>query len=235
MYSGRSVALVIPALDEEQAIGALLSRVDRTLVDRIVVADNGSKDATAQRAAEHGALVVREPRRGYGSACLRALRETQDIDLIVFMDADGSDDPDQIEPLLARLLDTGSDLVIGSRVLGQADRGALTPIQRYGNALACSLVRWFWGVEYTDLGPFRAIRREALERLEMSDPDFGWTIEMQVKAAQRRLRTCELPVRCHVRAAGRSKVSGTVSGVVRAGSRILGYVFEARVREWLGR
>jgi len=235
MFRNSSVLLVIPALDEEDAIGRVVAGVDRALVDLVVVGDNGSRDRTRERAAAAGATVVVEPRRGYGSACLRALREAPRTDLVVFMDADGSDDPSEIAPLLAQLLDTGSDLVIGSRVLGRPDRGALTPIQQYGNALTCTLVRWFWGVRFTDLGPFRAIRREALERLEMSDPDFGWTIEMQVKAAQRRLRTCELPVSCHVRVAGRSKVSGTISGVVRAGSRILSYVFEAKVREWIGR
>lgn len=235
MFRDQSVLLVMPALDEEDAIGRVIAGIDRSVVDHVVVGDNGSRDRTRERAAAAGATVVVESRRGYGSACLRALRECPRTDLVVFMDADGSDDPAEIGSLLARLLDTGSDLVIGSRVLGQPDRGALTPIQTYGNTLTCTLVRWFWGVRFTDLGPFRAIRREALDRLEMADRDFGWTIEMQVKAAQRRLRTSELPVRCRVRAAGRSKVSGTVSGVVRAGTRILGYVFEAKFREWLGR
>jgi hypothetical protein len=147
------------------------------------------------------------------------------------MDGDGSDDPQEIARLLGVLLDQDVDLVIGSRVLGGADHGALTPVQSLGNALTCFLVRILWGVRYTDLGPFRAIRRGALERLEMSDPDFGWTIEMLVKAAQRGLRTAETSVRRNVRAGGTSKVSGTLMGSYRAGTRILGYVLQAKLGE----
>ena len=235
MFRGQSVLLVIPALDEEDAIGRVLASVDRGIVDAIVVADNGSRDRTAERAKRGGATVVSEPRRGYGSACLRALREGPRTDLVVFMDADGSDDPAEIAPMLAHLVDTGAEFVVGSRVLGHVEPGALTPIQGFGNRLTCVLVRLFWGVRFTDLGPFRAIRREALERLEMADPDFGWTIEMQVKAAQRRLRSTEFPVSCRVRRAGRSKVSGTISGVYHAGTRILGYVFSAKWNELVGR
>lgn len=234
MFRGLSVLLVIPALDEEDAIGRVLLSVDRRIVDAIIVADNGSRDRTAARALSGGATVVIEPRRGYGSACLRALREGPQTDLVVFMDADGSDDPAEIEPMLRHLIDTDADFVVGSRVLGHVEPGALTPIQRFGNTLTCVLVRFFWGVRFTDLGPFRAIRRGALDRLEMADPDFGWTIEMQVKAAQRGLRTAEIPVSCRVRRAGRSKVSGTISGVYHAGTRILGYVLGAKWNELIG-
>ena len=230
MYHGRTVTLVIPALDEEASISDVLDGVDRSLVDTIIVADNGSTDSTAERARAHGAVVVREARRGYGSACLTALREVADHDIFVFMDADGSDDPTEIDRLLDALRQNDADIVIGSRVLGNAEPGALTPIQRFGNALTCTLVRWFWGVRYTDLGPFRAVRAAALRRLDMRDPDFGWTIEMQVKAAQHGMKVVEVPVSYRVRRAGRSKVSGTLSGSWNAGRRILGYVLSAKLR-----
>lgn len=230
-FRGLRVAVIIPALDEEGAIGAVVGAVDRAVVDRVIVVDNGSSDATAQRARAAGAEVLREPRRGYGSACLRGIGAVPRADLIVFLDGDGSDRPQEIPALLAHLLDSSGDLVIGSRVLGDGEAGALTPLQRFGNALTCSLLRLLWGQRCTDLGPFRAIRRDALRRLEMGDPDFGWTVEMQVKAAQRGLRTVELPVTCRVRRAGRSKVSGTLLGSYHAGRRILGYVASAKLAE----
>jgi glycosyltransferase involved in cell wall biosynthesis len=227
VFEGQRVCLIIPALDEQDAIGEVVAAVDRELVDRLIVVDNGSTDQTAARARAAGAEVLVEPRRGYGSACLKGLAAATEADLFVFLDGDGSDDPTEIGALLAGLSESSADLVIGSRVLGRAESGALTPLQRFGNALTCNLVRLLWGVRYTDLGPFRAVRRQALERLAMRDPDFGWTIEMQVKAAQRGLRVVERPVACRVRRAGRSKVSGTVLGSWRAGRRILGYVVSA--------
>jgi glycosyltransferase involved in cell wall biosynthesis len=231
VFRGLVTALIIPALDEEDTIGEVVAAVDREIVDRIIVADNDSRDATAERAAEAGATVVREPRRGYGSACLAAIRAAPEAEILVFLDGDGSDDPTEIPQLLAALLDTGADLAIGSRTLGRAEPGALTTVQRFGNALTCGLVRLFWGARFTDLGPFRAITREAYDLIEMSDPDFGWTIEMQVKAAQHRLATVEVPVSRRVRRGGESKVTGNVVGSYRAGKRILGYVAEAKLRE----
>jgi len=231
VFRGLKTALIIPALDEEDAIAAVVGAVDRGVVDRVVVADNGSRDATAERAAEAGAIVVREDRRGYGSACLAAIDAAPDSEVLVFLDGDGSDDPAEIPDLLAALIDNDADLVIGSRTLGRSEPGALTAVQRFGNALTCGLVRLLWGARYTDLGPFRAIRRSAYDRLEMCDPDFGWTIEMQVKAAQRGLAFVELPVSRRVRRGGESKVTGSVVGSYRAGKRILGYVAEAKLRE----
>ncbi len=231
MYRDRQVTLVIPALDEEESIGTLLGRVDRTLVDRIIVVDNGSVDRTADRALQGGAVVLREDRRGYGSACLMAIREGPATDCVVFMDGDGSDDPQEIELLLRAMHALDADLVVGSRVLGRSEKGALTISQRFGNALACRLVQLFWGVKYTDLGPFRAIRQRALERLDMSDPDYGWTVEMQVKAAQRGLRIAEVPVHRRTRKGGRSKVSGTIVGSFRAARRILAYIIQAKLSE----
>lgn len=230
MLNGRRVAVVIPALNEAGAIGDVLRAIDRSLVDVVVVADNGSTDGTGVVAARGGALVVVESRRGYGSACLKALAEpaVQGAERIVFLDGDGSDDPAEIPEVLAPL-DRGADVVIGSRVLGHAEPGALTFAQRAGNRLACALVRRFWGVAYTDLGPFRSVTRRALERLDMSDPDFGWTIEMQVKAARLGLDVVEVPVSRRNRRAGTSKVSGSVVGSFRAGKRILQYVVDAKL------
>lgn len=231
MFQGQLVAVIIPALNEEGAIGDVVRAIDRELVDQVIVVDNGSSDATAARAAEAGALAVREPRRGYGSACLAGIRSARDAELLVFLDGDGSDDPREIRAILELMAERGVELVIGSRVLGNAGPGCLTPLQRFGNALTCTLVRWFFGTRFTDLGPFRAIARDALARLDMADPDFGWTIEMQVKAAQGRLRVAEMPVSCRPRQAGRSKVSGTLAGSWNAGRKILGYVFAAKLSE----
>jgi glycosyltransferase involved in cell wall biosynthesis len=235
MWNGERVVLIIPVLDEETTIGAVVNGVDRELVDEVIVVDNGSTDATTTKARDAGATVLHEPRRGYGSACLTGIAHARGADtgVLLFLDGDGSDDPREIPTLLTALDRPGVDLVIGSRTLGTAEPGALTPVQELGNWLTCSLVRLFWSVRYTDLGPFRAIRGPALARLEMADPDFGWTIEMQVKAAQRGLGITEVPVACRVRRGGRSKVSGTVLGSYLAGKRILGYVFEAKARDLL--
>ena len=233
MFHGRHVALIIPILDEEDAIGAVVSAVDRALVDDVVVVDNGSQDQGGKRATEAGATVLREDRRGYGSACLKGLSTVGEADILLFMDGDGSDDPSDIESVLAPLVEKDADLVVGSRVLGNAEPGALTPLQRFGNSLTCNLVRWFWGIHYTDLGPFRAITSKAYGKLAMSDPDFGWTIEMQVKAAQLGLNIVEVPVNYRLRRGGKSKVSGTVLGSYRAGRRILAYVFQAKAQEYI--
>jgi glycosyltransferase involved in cell wall biosynthesis len=201
----------------------VLADLPRPLVRRVVVADNGSADATARVAREAGAEVVDAPRRGYGSACLAALdhlRRTGPPEVVVFVDADYSDHPDELPSLVAPILAGEADLVIGSRVLGRRERGALLPQARAGNLVACRLIRLFYGHRFTDLGPFRAVRWEALERLGMADPDFGWTAEMQVKAVRRGLRCAEVPV-SYRRRVGVSKITGTVSGTLRAGYKIL--------------
>ena len=215
------VAAIIPALDEETAIGALLSEIDPTLVRDVVVGDNGSRDRTPEIARERGAVVVRVEERGYGAACAGALEKlAPDVDVIVFMDADGSDDPAEIPRLLEPIAQARADLVIGSRVLGSVDPGALTPQQRFGNWLATRLVARIYGHRYTDLGPFRAIRRDLLHRIGMRDRRYGWTVEMQIRALQVGGRVEEVPVR-YRRRAGRSKISGTVMGVIKAGWGIL--------------
>jgi len=231
MYHGLRVALIIPALDEEAAIAQLVGQVDREIVDDVVVADNGSADRTAELAQQAGARVVFAPRRGYGSACLAGIAAVPDADVVVFMDGDGSDDPEQISLLLAELQGTGADLVIGSRTRGPREPGSLTAVQVFGNALACGLIHLLWGIRFTDLGPFRAIRRAALQCLNMADPDYGWTVEMQIKAVQQGLECVEVPVRHRKRRAGKSKVSGTVCGSYRAGRRILAYIATARLQE----
>jgi glycosyltransferase involved in cell wall biosynthesis len=219
------LAAIIPALDEETAIGALLEAIDRSLVRDVIVGDNGSRDRTAEIARERGALVIGVEERGYGAACAGALAQVlPDVDTIIFMDADGSDDPAEIPRLVEPIAAGRADLVIGSRALGTVEPGALTPQQRLGNWLATRLISRIYGHRYTDLGPFRAIRRELLDRIVMRDRRYGWTVEMQIRALQLGARVEEVPVR-YRRRVGRSKISGTVTGVIRAGWGILYTIF----------
>lgn len=223
MSKDLTIDIVIPALDEEASLPLVLAQLPRSSVRRIVVADNGSTDATARVAREGGAEVVAAARRGYGSACLAGLahlRRTGPPDVVVFIDADYSDHPEELPAVVAPILAGTADLVIGSRVLGRRERGALLPQARAGNLVACLLIRIFYGHRFTDLGPFRAIRWDALERIGMADPDFGWTAEMQVKAVRLGLRCAEVPV-SYRRRVGVSKITGTITGTVRAGYKIL--------------
>jgi glycosyltransferase involved in cell wall biosynthesis len=222
-FPDATIDVVIPALNEEASLPLVLADLPHPPVRRVVVADNDSVDATAQVAREGGAEVVAAPRRGYGSACLAGLahlRQTGPPDIVVFVDADYSDHPEELPALVAPILAGEADLVIGSRVLGHRERGALLPQARAGNLVACLLIRLFYGHRFTDLGPFRAIRWDALERLGMADPNFGWTAEMQVKAVRRGLICTEVPV-SYRRRLGVSKITGTVSGTLRAGYKIL--------------
>lgn len=219
-------ALVIPALDEEHAIGPLLEAIDRSLVRDVIVGDNGSRDGTAAVARARGAEVIRVEERGYGAACAGALtRLADDVDVVVFMDADGSDDPAELPMLLGPIRSGAADLVIGSRVY--VERGALTPQQRFGNWLATRLIARIYGHRYTDLGPFRAIRRDLLDRIAMRDRRYGWTVEMQVRALQLKARVAEVPVRYRKRV-GKSKISGTVTGVIKAGWWIVYTIFKLK-------
>ncbi len=224
MWKGATVAVVMPALNEERSIACVLAEMP-DWVDDVVVADNGSTDATARVAKRWGARVVHEPRRGYGSACLAGIAALGSgclglPDIVVFLDADYSDRPEEMALLVDPVASGQADMVIGSRVLGERERGALGLHVMVGNRLACLLMRRLWGARYTDLGPFRAIRRTTLEALGVRDPDFGWTVEMQIKAAAQGVRSMEMPVSYRKRV-GRSKISGTVTGVVRAGTKIL--------------
>ena len=233
MKAGRRIAVVIPALDEEAAIGPLLAEMP-AWVDSVLVVDNGSRDGTARIARSLGARVVAEPRRGYGAACLKgiAAQTRSDIrpDILVFMDGDGSDPPSEMAALVDPLVRNRADLVIGSRVLGGAEFRALTPQQRLGNGLACLMIRLIWGIRYSDLGPYRAITAPSLAALAMQERDFGWTVEMQVKAARHGLRCQEVPMTCRRRRGGRSKVSGTLIGSLRAGWKIVAVICWAALR-----
>lgn len=216
-----NVAAVIPALDEEPSIGAVVESLNHRAIRQIVVGDNGSRDSTARVALERGAEVVTVEERGYGAACAGAIGTIRpEIDTILFVDGDGSDDPSEIDDLLAPIERGEADLVIGSRSLGHVEPGALTPQQRFGNWLATRLILLRFGHRYTDLGPFRAIRRETLDRIDMQDRRYGWTVEMQIRALQIGARVIEVPV-TYRRRVGKSKISGTVSGVIKAGWWIL--------------
>ena len=220
-HSQATAALIIPALDEEAALGRTLEQVPRALFREIIVADNGSRDRTAEIAARAGVRVVSEPERGYGAACLRALAALPPgIDIVVFMDADSSDDPSEAPLLLEPIQSGRADLVLGSRTLGHAEKGSLQAHQVFGNDLATWLVRRLYGHAYSDLGPFRAIRLDSLQRLGMRDRNYGWTIEMQIKAVQQGLRILEVPV-TYRRRVGVSKVSGNFKARVMAGVKIL--------------
>jgi len=216
------VAVVIPARDEAASLPRVLAAIPRGLAREVVVVDNGSTDGTPEVARAHGAVVVREARRGYGAACLRGLEhlKADPPEVVVFLDADYSDHPEEM-PLLLRPITGGrADLVIGSRVLGTREKGALAPHVRAGNWAATRLLRLLYGARYTDLGPFRAVRYEPLLRLGMADRGCGFTAEMQVKALRSGLRVREVPV-SYRRRIGVSKISGTVSGTLRAGAKIL--------------
>ena len=223
-----AIAVVIPACDEEEAIGKVLQDIP-DIAQQIIVVDNGSSDRTAKVARRLGACVVGEPRRGYGQACLAGMAQLDGPDIVVFLDGDYSDYPEDMLALVRPLVAGRADIVIGSRVLGQREKGALLPQARFGNWLATCLIRLLFGVAFTDLGPFRALRYDALMRLEMQDRNFGWTAEMQVKAARLGLRSAEVPVR-YRRRIGTSKITGTLSGTLRAGYKILWTIF--RYARW---
>jgi len=224
MHANPIIDVIIPAYNEADAIGLVLDEIPKDLVRKVVVANNNSTDATAQVAEKHGATVVFEPKAGYGNACLKAMdfiaKQEVKPDIIVFLDGDHSDYPEQMIDVVAPILEGKAELVIGSRALGKAESGSLTPQQVFGNWLATRLLKLFYGVVFTDLGPFRAIRYESLLALEMNDPTYGWTVEMQIKAAKQKLRSAEVPVDYRVRI-GQSKVSGTVKGTIGAGYKII--------------
>jgi glycosyltransferase involved in cell wall biosynthesis len=229
--SSPRVAVVIPAFNEAASLPLVLRSIPRSRVDRVVVVDNGSTDDTSGVARALGSIVVVEQRRGYGAACQAGLNylKSDPPEIVVFLDGDFSDFPEEMPSLLAPILEEGCDLVVGSRLRGQAEPGALLPQARLGNRLATFLLRSLYGVRCTDLGPFRAVRYGRLMELGMSDSDFGWTAEMQAKAALANWKTAEVPV-SYRRRIGVSKISGTFSGSVRAGWKILYTLFRVRFR-----
>jgi glycosyltransferase involved in cell wall biosynthesis len=216
------VAVIIPAVDEEDAIGLVLREIP-PVVTEVVVVDNGSRDRTAEAARAAGARVVQEPHRGYGQACLTGIAATPLAAVYVFLDGDHSDYPAQLVDVLGPILAGEADLVIGSRQLGRRERGAHPFHAVLGTRACVGLMNLLIGTRATDLGPFRAITAAALRRLDMRDRNFGWTVEMQVKAARAGLRVREVPVD-YRRRIGRSKVSGTLSGSIRAGAKIVGTI-----------
>lgn len=236
MYEGLTIGVVIPARNEAGNIGTVVTELlalqtasGQQIVDDLVVCDNGSTDATADRARAAGARVAVEATAGYGIACLTALATLRPVDVVLFVDGDRSCEARQAIDLLRAVAD-GADMVVGSRPLGRMERGALSMPQIAGNRVASLLIRLLWGQTVTDLGPFRAIRADALRQLDMRDTAYGWTVEMQVKAIQMNLRLVETPVDSLRRRHGRSKVGGTVRGVIGASTGILGMIFRLRCR-----
>lgn len=225
------VDVIIPARDEAETVACVIEEIPRALVRSVIVADNGSHDDTGAQALAAGARVVREERAGYGWACLAALGALPDEgDVVAFMVADGSDDPTELSRLLAPIAEGRADLVVGSRTRGAIEPGSMPPWQRAGSLFAAGMLTLRYGRLVTDLGPFRAIRRDALRSLGMRDRTYGWTIEMQVKAARAGLRVEEVPVTWRNRRGGEPKVSGTLRGTLGAARLILGWTRGA----WLG-
>ncbi len=223
MRNEHTIAVIIPVLNEEASIGKVIDDIP-AWVDDIIVVDNGSTDNTARVAADHGARVIAEPQRGYGAACLRGIEALNGPDIVVFLDGDYSDHPEEMPLLVDPVIQGEVDFMVGSRARGVREPGALTPQATFGNWLATKLIRLFWGIRYTDLGPFRAIRYRTLCQLGMADRDYGWTVEMQIKAALHAVPADEVPVSYRKRE-GVSKVSGTLRGVVGAGYKILSTIF----------
>ncbi|MBI5250434.1 MAG: TIGR04283 family arsenosugar biosynthesis glycosyltransferase [Desulfomonile tiedjei] len=233
MRKGNRVAVIIPALNEEKAIGKVMAAVPEW-VDDVILVDNGSTDNTPTIAAEHGARIIFEPRRGYGSACLTGISCLENPDIVVFLNGDYSDRPEEADLLVDPIIVGRADLVTGSRVLGNREAGALTPQAVFGNWLSRKLIAPLWKIRFTDMGPFRAIRFTALQRPGMCDPDYDWTVEMQIKASKEGLRCLEVPVSYRQRI-GKSKISWTIKGVVGAGTKILYTIFADALEGFLAR
>ncbi|MGB0933113.1 MAG: glycosyltransferase family 2 protein [Lishizhenia sp.] len=231
MHIKKKINVVIPAFNEEQSIGKVIAAIPSEWVQDIIVVNNNSTDTTQKVAEAAGAKVLLEKRKGYGYACLTGIAQakTNGADIIVFLDGDFSDYPEEIPQVVQPILEQGMDMVIGSRATGKREKGSMTPQQIFGNWLATRLMKIFYGASFTDLGPFRAIKSESLEKLQMTDKTYGWTIEMQIKAAKQKMNFCEVPVRYKKRI-GVSKVSGTVKGTVLAGIKIIFAVFKYKFR-----
>jgi glycosyltransferase involved in cell wall biosynthesis len=223
------IDVIIPVRNEAESIAKVIGDIPVNLVRHIIVCDNGSTDDTSKRAKDAGAVVVIEPRKGYGAACLKGMEFIRSLsekpDIVVFLDGDYSDHPDEMNQLVQPIIENDMDLVIGSRATGNKEKGSMMPQQVFGNKLATFLIRVLYNYNFTDLGPFRAIRYPALEKINMKDQNFGWTVEMQVKAAKLKLRTSEVPVSYRKRI-GISKVSGTIKGSLLAGQKIIWTIFK---------
>ena len=224
------IKVIIPAFNEQNSVGKVVRDIPKHLVNEVIVVNNASTDDTEVNARREGATVINEPRQGYGFACLKGIDyvksdRNQIPDIIVFIDADYSDYPEELPALLKPIQEEDADLVIGSRALGNREKGAMTFPQIFGNWLATNLLQLFYGVKFTDLGPFRAIKYQSLIALDMKDTTYGWTVEMQLKAAKQQLKCVEVPVTYRKRI-GFSKISGTVKGTFLAGYKILWTIFK---------
>lgn len=225
----KNIKVIIPAFNEENAVGKVVMELPKDWISEIIVVNNNSTDSTSEKAAAAGATVLEEPLQGYGRACLKGIEylkicgDTPDI--VVFIDADYSDYPNELPLLVSPILNQNMDMVIGSRELGNREVGSMTVPQIFGNWLATSLIRLFYGVRYTDLGPFRAIKYDALIALDMQDKTYGWTVEMQVKAAKQKMKTTEVAV-TYKKRIGHSKISGTIKGTILAGYKIITTIFK---------
>jgi glycosyltransferase involved in cell wall biosynthesis len=231
MNKSPRIVVIIPAYNEENSVGKVVRDIPADLVQEIIVVNNNSNDSTEVNARAAGATVLHERRPGYGYACLKGIEYVKQLpsapDIVVFIDADYSDHPEEMPQLVQPIIDKGMDMVIGSRALGKREKGSMTPQQVFGNWLATRLLKLFYGVAYTDLGPFRAIRYDKLVQIDMQDTTFGWTVEMQLKAAKLKLKVTEVPVN-YRRRIGFSKISGTVKGTVMAGYKIITTIFKYR-------
>lgn len=223
------VRVIIPAFNEQNAVGLVIDEIPKEWVSEVIVVDNGSTDDTFEQAKSRGATVLKEPTRGYGNACLKGMEHIANSptqpDIVVYLDGDHSDYPEQLVDVINPILEDKADMVIGSRALGTKERGSMTPQQIFGNWLATTLIKLFYGVKYTDLGPFRAIRYDSLMTIGMKDRTYGWTVEMQLKAAKLNLRVMDVPVNYRQRI-GVSKVSGTLKGTIGAGYKIIYTIFK---------
>jgi len=220
-----AISVVIPAYNEEASIGLVIKSLPQNKIKEIIVVNNGSTDKTASIAKQCGARVVNETYLGYGAACLKGISEVKDPEIVVFVDGDFSDYPEEIESLVKPIVENRADFVLGSRMIFPESRAALLPQARYGNLLAVFLIRLFFRYKFTDLGPFRAIRYQSLKEISMTDKNFGWTVEMQIKAVKHGLKIMEIPVHYRKRI-GVSKITGTISGTFKAGIKIIFTIFK---------
>lgn len=225
----KKIVVIIPAYNEENSIKKVILDLPLHLISEVIVVNNNSNDNTEKNALAGGATVLKESEQGYGAACLKGLeyldKKSSKPDIVVFIDADYSDHPEQLPELIKPITENNFDLVIGSRALGKRSRGSMTPQQIFGNKLATTLIKLLYKVHYTDLGPFRAIKYESLILLKMSDRNYGWTVEMQLKAAKQKMKICEVPVDYRERI-GFSKISGTLKGTIGAGYKIITTIFK---------
>ena len=224
------IVVIIPAFNEENAVGKVVHDIPKDFIDEVIVVNNNSTDKTSEAAEQEGATVLLEETKGYGIACLKGIeylkkRRNDSTDIVVFIDADYSDYPEEMVEIVQPILDGKVDMVIGSRALGVKEQGSMTIPQRFGNWLATTLIFILFKAKYTDLGPFRAIRYSSLLALDMQDKTYGWTVEMQVKAIKNHLRFCEVPVKYRNRI-GFSKISGTIKGTILAGYKIISTIFK---------